>query len=321
VAPADGAPGGPPGRAPAAVVVAAAALLAASAGRAEGIAMLPLEGPGLLPTAREQLDADVRGALARHPAAQALQALADTSALIAEAETTGLDCLLNDEGCAVRAGLVTEVARVVVARVEKVQGRLVLAAALLDVGGSPARRAVAEVPVGEARAAALDAVVGHLFGAPAPPTQLPLRLAVVPADAAVVIDDRSGARTTDGVAWLAPGTHTVRASAPGFVPLQTTVAVADDVIPPPVTLALQPEPPVVLRPAFLGGVALGLVGVGVGVGATVWASQLDAALAEPQPLETRNGTQLGVLALGGLVVPACIAAAVTGTWIAMEEAL
>ena len=89
-------------------------LFAAAPAGAVSALVLPVDGPGLLPTLRSALEGGLRHALlaerdgARRPVFE-LASPEDTAAVLADAAGAGLACSLEDAGCLVRIGVIAGV--------------------------------------------------------------------------------------------------------------------------------------------------------------------------------------------------------------------
>ncbi len=279
-------------------VALALALPAAPADAA--VAVLSAEAPGLLPGAREALDASIHRALAG--AGVDVLPLDRTARFIKDAVDAGLSCSLTEDDCALRAAVAAGADAVVVPRVVRVDNRVVMVLRQLTLDGAPARGAAGVVEEGPGADVSLLQLARRLRDpAAAPETPLPVPLTVEPADAVLTVDGRlqDSRELRAGVLWLTPGAHLVRASAPGHEAADIVVDVRADALPEPRTLTLQRGFPA------LAGVGIGVAavsGVVAGAGA-VGAGVAEALLSQPLEPGLRETTQTtGRLFVGAAVV-------------------
>jgi hypothetical protein len=313
--------GGAPRGASAALVVAllvalGVPLLGAGPAHAAGerVALLPLEGSGLLTKTREDLDEELRKALAAR--GLEVQPKEATVAQIDEAQAAGLNCPTLTDACARRVGLVAEVDAVFRADVELVDDKMVLRVSRIDVHDEKAQpRTIAgqmQLPAID-DGASLRAVLARVVTGKGKPSPLPFTLELAPADAELFLD---GKRAVPGVLWLLPGKHALAARAPEHVDLERELVVNEDGTDNQAAIAMTPVKADANAMQYIG---LGLLGVGalalVGGGAAATAAEV--GLNVPQPLSQRNQVQL--LGRGALVTTAvgAGAAAIGGVFAAV----
>ena len=174
------------------------------------VAMLPLDGRGLIPAVQDGLDADLRTTLDTLSVAT-LQPRNATLAHINDAASTGLNCDVRQVDCGLKLGVLAGVDLVLLASAEPKGDAFALTLVLLDVEEIAERNRVsAEVrrrheDQGASLRAALTAVWAK--------KQAALDLSVVPDGARVVVDDRYvGDTPLQTPIALAPGAHVVEVS-------------------------------------------------------------------------------------------------------------
>lgn len=275
----------------------------ALAGRpaAAAVAVLSAEAPGLLPGAREALDANIHGALAG--AGVDVLPLDRTARFIKDAVDAGLSCSLTEDDCALRAAVAAGADAVVVPRVVRIDDRVVMVLRLLSLDGAPARGAAGIVEEAPGVAPGLTALARRLLDpTAAPPTPLPVPLIVEPTDAVLTVDGRlqDSRELRAGVLWLDPGPHLVRASAPGYDAADIVVDVRGDALPEARTLTLQRGFPALagigIGVAAISGVIAGAGAVGAGVAEALLAQPLDPGLR--QTAQTTGRVFIGAAAIG-----------------------
>ena len=272
------------------------------------VAVLPADGPGLLPGAKESLDAGINVAV--KAAGIEAQPQERTARFIKDAVDAGLDCNLADDECALRAGVAAGADGVIVPQVSRIGERTVMVLRWLSLTGE-APRAAAAVLDDTDTAGSLTALARRLRDPQsAPSTPLPLKLELDPATAVVTVDDGAGpVAFVEGHVWLPPGAHVIHVSADGYEGTEVAVEVPTD--------ALLADRRVVLVKSFpvVAGVGLGLVGVGGillvggGIGAGLAEIVLQSALEPParDTVTTAGRVSFGVAVVGVIV------AAVGGT--------
>lgn len=293
--------------APLAGLVCGAVLMVAPAVFAQAeVAALPVVAEGLLPSARDALDADIRAAVESFGVT--LQPAAETRAHLDEGSVTGLDCRLTEDACALRVGLIADVDAVLVTTVELIGDRMLLRGAWLVVDGER-RRHIA----GEIKMPALDgghmlrAALGRLVTGKGEPTPLPVDVTLEPATARLTVDeqDMSGPRL-----WLVPGAHEVRVFAEGHEPIKRTVVIAEDGSQGPLAFALAPAARVEEAPTLLYvGASIASVGAILAMGGVAVVGVVEADL---QGGKVANDRRADAQA-GGVVALACV---VIGTTLA-----
>lgn len=281
--------------------------------RAERVALLPLEGSGLLSKTRDDIDDTVRDELAAR--GLTVKDKRATEAQIAEGQAAGLNCPTLTDACARRVGLIAEVDTVFRARVELVADRMMLQLTRLQVDddSAAARRALGALTL-----PALDdgnsirTLVQRLLTGTGDVGPLPFSVDVKPSDAALAID---GAAARAGVVWLPVGAHTVVASAPTFVTQTQAFEVRADGERNALSLALAvtPSDAPVMRYLGFGGLGVGVTAAlvsGVGAGA------VEALLSQPfEPTQRQLLQSFGFWALVGAAVG--ISAAAVGGAVAV----
>lgn len=279
------APHGPCVSAGARAALVVVCLLGSVPARAERVALLPLEGAGLLTKTRTDLDGELRAALTER--GLTVQPREATEEQITEAQGAGLgNCPLTSDPCVRRVGQIAEVDTVFRATIEIVDERMVLSAARLEVRGEePARRVAGQIQlpaIDEGKS--LRAVLERAISGTGEPSPLPFTLQVVPADAELTLD---GKRIVAGTLWLKPGAHALVATAPGYGTLTRELLVREDGDDSGASLALTPE---VVTVPVMRYVGLGLLGVGglALVSGGVAASLAEAALNTPLDLAQRD---------------------------------
>ncbi len=280
--------------------------LALSTSSRASVAVLPADGPGLLPGAKEALD---RGIIVAVKAAGIdLQPPERTARFIKDAVDAGLDCNLVDDECALRAGVAAGADGVIVPQVRRVGDRTVVVLRWLSLSETPPRAAAAVLDDTDTAASLLALAKRLQDPAAAPVTPLPLKLELAPVDAVVTVDDGDTA-AVGGTVWLAPGPHVLRVAADGYEAVVVNVDVPAD--------SLLPDQRVLLVKSFpvVAGVGLGMVGVGgvllVGgaIGAAITEGVLQSPL-EPAVRDTVTTTGRLFFAVG---VAGAVVAAVGGT--------
>lgn len=247
------------------LVVGAGLAAPAHASRA---AVLEVQAPGLLPGAQKDLDAAVRESLGA--LGYQVQPIEQTRAAIDDAQRAGLECVFAKDDCALKVGLVADVQAVVTTTVEIIDDKMVMRGLYLvtDAARSERRRAAAVIVMPAADGgASVRAFVERLVKDHGKATPLPVRLVVEPVEGSVLLDGKPG---VTGVQWLVPGSHTVAASAPGYLPGSLTFTVARDLVVEPITLRLEPEPSKTMT--WVGWTAAGvgsLLAVGGAAGAAI----------------------------------------------------
>ncbi|MDP2343880.1 MAG: hypothetical protein Q8O67_23185 [Deltaproteobacteria bacterium] len=226
------------------------ALLGASSGLAAGarVLVVPYAGEGAA-----LVEQGLRAGAVAIPGTEVADA-ATTAALIEGAKSTGLDCAASagaaaeDGGCWLRVALLGGLDTVVFANA-------------LGVTRASAEGSTTSAPLAPGDAGWASAV-RRAFG-----LESALRVTLSPSSATATVD---GTPAPPGVIeGIAPGSHVVAATAPGFQPMSTTVGVAPGAIAEVNLLMVAVEPAVSGLPSTLlwGGVAG--VGVGLGVGAAI----------------------------------------------------
>lgn len=278
-------------------------------------AVLPADAPGLLPGAREALDATIVAALKQ----AGLNVLPPerTARFIKDAVDAGLNCSLADDDCALRAGVAAGADAVVLPRAIRVDDRLVMVLRLLSLDGTPPRAAAARLD-DDALPAGITALAERLRNPSLQPpsTPLPVFVEVVPADAVITVDGRLLDRreTEQGHIWLVPGTHLLRLSAPGFDSTQVVVDVPADRLLPSRRIELGRGFPALaavgLGVAAVGGVVLGAGGLGTGIAELLLAQPLDPGLRNTT--QTTGRILIGTAVVGAVAVAGGAALAVVG---------
>lgn len=286
--------------------------LTASAPAAAAVAVLSAEAPGLLPGAREALDATIHRALVG--AGVDVLPLDRTARFIKDAVDAGLSCSLTEDDCALRAAVAAGADAVVVPRVVRVDNRVVMVLRQLSLDGAPARGAAGVVEEGPGGDASLLALARRLKDpAAAPDTPLPVPLMVEPADAVLTVDGRlqDSRELRAGVLWLAPGAHLVRASAPGHDAADIVIDVRGDTLPEPRTLTLQRGFPALaavgIGVAAVSGVIAGAGAVGAGVAEALLAQPLEPALRETTQTTGRVFVGAAIVGIVGIAGGATLA--------------
>ena len=278
-------------------------------------AVLPADAAGLLPGAREALDAALLTAL-RNAGLQVLPP-ERTARFIKDAVDAGLNCSLADDDCALRAAVAAGADAVVLARAVRIDERLVMVLRLLSVDGSPPRAVAGPVDdVGLANG--MTGLARRLRDPelPTPATPLPVPVEVVPHDAVVTVDGRQTdeQQSRHGHVWLVPGTHVVQVSAPGFEGTRVVIDVPADRILPARRIELArgfpPLAAVGLGVAVVGGVVLGAGGIGTGIAELLLAQPLEQGLRTT----TRSTGQIfmGTAVVGALAITGGAAVAFVG---------
>lgn len=278
-------------------------------------AVLPADAPGLLPGAREALDAAIVAALKQ----AGLNVLPPerTARFIKDAVDAGLNCSLADDDCALRAGVAAGADAVVLPRAIRVDDRLVMVLRLLSLDGTPPRAAAARLD-DDAMLAGITALAERLRNPSLQPpsTPLPVFVEVVPPDAVITVDGRLLDRreTEQGHIWLVPGTHLLRLSAPGFDSTQVVVDVPADRLLPSRRIELARGFPALaavgLGVAAVGGVVLGAGGLGTGIAELLLAQPLDPGLRNTT--QTTGRVLIGTAIVGAVAVAGGAALAIVG---------
>lgn len=278
-------------------------------------AVLPADAAGLLPGAREALDAALLTAL-RNAGLQVLPP-ERTARFIKDAVDAGLNCSLADDDCALRAGVAAGADAVVLARAVRIDERLVMVLRLLSVDGSPPRAVAGTVDdVGLANGITVLARRLRDPGLPTPATPLPVPLEVVPVDAVVTVDGRPRDEQPGrhGHVWLVPGTHVVQVSAPGFADTQVVIDVPADRILPARRIELArgfpPLAAIGLGVAVVGGVVLGAGGIGTGIAELLLAQPLERGLRTTT--QSTGQILMGTAVVGALAITGGAAVALVG---------
>lgn len=279
---------------------------------AAAVAVLSAEAPGLLPGARETLDASIHRALAG--AGVDVLPLDRTARFIKDAVDAGLSCSLTEDDCALRAAVAAGADAVVVPRVVRVDNRVVMVLRQLALDGSAPRGAAGVVEEGPGADASLLQLARRLKDpAAAPETPLPVPLTVEPADAVLTVDGRlqDSRELKAGVLWLGPGAHLVRASAPGHEAADIVVDVRADALPEPRTLTLQRGFPALagvgIGVAAVSGVIAGAGAVGAGVAEALLSQPLEPGLRETTQTTGRLFVGAAVVGLVGIAAGATLA--------------
>jgi hypothetical protein len=279
------------------------------------VAVLPADAPGLLPGAREALDAAIHQALTR--AGVDVQPVERTARFIKDAVDAGLDCNLTEDDCALRAGVAAGADAVVVPRTSRVDNRSVMVLRLLHVDGTPPRSAAARLEEGPGADDALVDLARRLRDpAAAAPTPLPVPLVVEPAGALITVDGRlqDSRESAAGVLWLLPGPHLVRVSADGFDPAQIVVDVPADRLLESRSVVLERGFPALagigIGMATVGGVVAGAGAVGTGVAEALLAQPLDVGLRATT--QTTGRVFVGVAIVGAVAIASGATLAVVG---------
>ncbi len=240
------------------------------------MAILPADAPGLLPGAKEGLDAGIRTAVIA--AGFDAQPADRTARFIKEAVAAGLDCNLVDDDCALRAGVAAGTDGVIAPQIRRVGNRtvVVLRWLALDVQA----RGAAAVLDDTSPANALLALAKRLQTPDAAPvTVLPVKLIVEPADATIDVDGAPVERLPSGHVWLAPGQHVLRASASGHASRELVLDVPADRVLDDQRLVLDRGFPVLAGVGFgmlaVGGIVLATGAAGAGIAEGVLAGSLE----------------------------------------------
>lgn len=285
------------------------------------VAVLPISAPGLLPSASQTLEQDLRDAVASFGVT--VQPAAETQSHLAEGAKAGLDCRLTDEACALRVGLIADVDVVLVTSVELIGDRMLLRGAWLGVE-SGTRRHIA----GEIKMPALDggrllrATVGRIVTGKGEATPLPVEVSVAPGNARVLIDGephvvRAGANGANGtiggnsVVWLVPGDHQIVVEADGHETVERNVTIAPDGSQGVLAFALPQAARVEEASTFVYvGAAVATVGAVLAVAGGAGATYVESELQEGKISDERRGDSvlLGQVSLGGVVLGVLMAA-------------
>jgi hypothetical protein len=289
-------------------------LTVASAAHAERAAVLPLEAKGVLSGATEQLDSELRKAIGA--LGVDLQDVERTRRHISEATAAGLgeECALMTDACAVRVGLLAEVDVVVTAFVEVIDDRMVMRAARHTVNGKASTKAAGVIALPAVDGGKkIDAIVRRLFRGRGETTPLPFTLTVAPPEAQIELD---GAHGTPGTLWLAPGPHTLRVKADGYVPLEQAFEVRPTGEGNALSLSLDPEPS--QTTLYVGASAAGIGGILVAAGGLT-AGGTEAALATGIVNHAQRPVVQAVGITGLIVAGVGLAVAAVGGGIALTE--
>jgi hypothetical protein len=280
------------------------------------VAVLPISAPGLLPSASQSLEQDLRDAVASFGVT--VQPAAETQAHLSEGAKAGLDCRLTDEACALRVGLIADVEVVLVTSVELIGDRMLLRGAWLGVADDTRRRVA-----GEIKMPALDggrllrATVGRIVTGKGDATPLPVELSVDPVDARVQIDGepqllpKGTAAGPAGVIWLVPGEHSVRVEADGHETVERSVTIAPDGSQGALAFALPTAARVEEASSFVYvGAAMATVGAVLAVAGGAGATFVESELQEGKISDERRGDSLllGQVSLGSVALGVLMAA-------------
>jgi hypothetical protein len=276
------------------------------------VAILSAEAPGLLPGAREALDANIHRALAG--AGVDVLPLDRTARFIKDAVDAGLSCNLNEDDCALRAAVAAGADVVVVPRVVRVDNRVVMVLRQLSLDGSAPRGAAGVVEEGTGADASMLQLARRLLDpAAAPETPLPVPFTVTPIDAVLTVDGRlqDSRERKAGVLWLHPGAHLVRASAPGYEAADVVIDVRADTLPEPRSVILQRGFPALagvgIGVAAVSGVIAGAGAVGAGVAEALLSQPLDPGLRETTQTTGRLFVATAIVGVVGIVGGATLA--------------
>jgi hypothetical protein len=274
---------------------------------------LPADAQGLLPGAREALDATLYQALTE--AGFTLLPAERTARFIKDAVDAGLDCSVADDDCALRAGAAAGADLVVVPRAVRVGERLVMVLRLLSLDAVPVMAAGRIDDKGVATS--VRDVAARLVGPEAAPTTpLPVAIDVSPKDAVVTVDGRLLDRAeAKGVhVWLVPGPHLLRVSAPGYEATQLVVDVPSTHLLEPRRVELERSFPALAAVGFgvaaVGGVIVGAGGIGAGIAELLLSQPLDTVLRKTT--ETSGRVLIGAAVVGVVAVSGGAALAVAG---------
>ena len=274
-----------------------------SAPSSAAVAVLAADAPGLLPGAREPLEAAIHTAVVA--AGFEAQPQARTARFIKDAVDAGLDCSLVDDECALRAGIAAGADGVIVPQVRRVGERTVVVLRWLALSTTP-RTAAATIDDTDTAGSLLALARRLQDPAAAPSTVLPILLGLEPADAIVVVAAATESATlVNGHVWLDPGPHTLHIAAAGHDTAHIDVVVAADALPASQRITLKKGFPA------LAGIGLGLAGVGGvlvvggGIGAGICEVVLSSALEPTTRSSVSNtGRLLVTTAVAGIVVAA-----------------
>lgn len=281
-------------------------LLAASGAQASTYLVLPVDGPGLLPSVRDGVELAVRSSLAAR-SGDKVQARDETSALLADAAAGGLSCSLDSALCAARIGAIGGVDHVVITSLRELGA--VVSMTLVDTATQRAVRIAfgPAAPTARDGGASVKAVVARLLQ---PPSLLDLD--VIPSDASVMVDGIVvGRAPLDGPLALAAAPHNVRVTAPAHrdlvkaidtsgssASIKITIALERDAIPRQAPLSDSPnqrrerpridDPPAEPRtsgpaPLFVAGVATAGAGSLVALGSVIGVALVEAQMSTPRP--------------------------------------
>ncbi len=292
--------------------------------------VLPIDGPGLLPNVRNDLESAVRARLAAEPDGKkprfALTSPDDVAAVLQDAGGAGLACSLDDAPCLVRIGVIAGVDEVWVGRAQRTatalqlrlirvdvarRRALVVAAGVVVAGDDSVGRVVARalappatVDVSGPASASLS-VAGVVIGAL--PLPAPLALEVGP----VELQAFDGARVVAGASVVVVAGHqpaSLTSTAPP--PTTSTTTTTTELTAP----SEQPPDPTAPSPLLIaGGATLG-VGALVAVVCAIGAGAVELGLGTPQAGPDDKQTVADQRALGvSLVAGAAVGTAVAVT--------
>jgi hypothetical protein len=288
--------------------LALAALCAAEGARASTYLVLPVDGPGLLPSVRDGVELAVRSSLAGRTGDK-VQARDETSALLADAAAGGLSCSLDSALCAARIGAIGGVDHVVITSLRELGA--VVSMTLVDTATQRAVRIAfgPAAPTARDGGASVKAVVGRLLQ---PPSTLDLD--VIPPDASVMVDGiLVGRAPLDAPLALPAAPHNVRVTAPAHrdvvkavdtsgaaaasAPTKVTIALERDAIAREAPLSdlrnqrrerphlddVRDAPPSGPQPLFVAGVATAGAGGLVALGSIIGVALVEAQMSTPRP--------------------------------------
>jgi hypothetical protein len=291
-------------------LVALCGVLLSSAAHAGTYLVLPVDGPGLLPSVRDGVELAVRAGVSSSAASAGggkVQPRDETAALLADAAAGGLSCSLDSALCAARIGAIGGVDHVVITSLRELG-----AVVSMTLVATATQRAVRiafgpAAPTARDGGASVKAVVARLLDAPSV-----LDLDVIPPDAAVMVDGiLVGRAPLDAPLALPAAPHNLRVTAPGHrdvvkavdtsgnrATIKITVALERESIardsPASDPRALDPQRDVVTgpdpdpRPAgpgplFVAGVATAGAGALVALGSVIGVALVEAQMSTPRP--------------------------------------